>query len=166
MERLDELDRSVLERLGYAVARAQLFELALLKLLEAQRHDLEIPLEDRWAEIQTWLTKKTAGVAARDLKLPETVAADLKVVVAARNVVAHHVWRFYLAARERQGPDAAEVYVRWLDNQARILGTAYNATFALVERARAGILRQEQVEQAWRSHFEAPLTELAPPATD
>ncbi len=127
MERLDDGDRSVLAHLGYAIARAQLFELALLKLLEAQRHDVSAPLEDRWPEIEKWLTSKTAGAAAHDLELPESVAADLKVVVGARNLVAHHAWRLYLAARERHGGVAAEIYETWLDEQARIMELRFSS---------------------------------------
>ena len=54
-EQLDDHDKRVVQRLGYAIARAQLFEFAMAKLLEAQRHDLSVPLDDRWDEISRWL---------------------------------------------------------------------------------------------------------------
>jgi hypothetical protein len=41
---LDSADLSIVTRLGYATALAQLFEFAMLKLLEVQRHDLKVPL--------------------------------------------------------------------------------------------------------------------------
>jgi hypothetical protein len=41
-EQLDEHDHTVITRLGYAIARAQLFEFAMVKLLEAQRQDMAI----------------------------------------------------------------------------------------------------------------------------
>jgi hypothetical protein len=85
-EQLEEDDYPVLARLGYALARAQLFELALMKLLEAQRFDVDQPLEERWNEILGWLTKWTAGKAAKKLHLPEPIAADLLNIVRRRNV--------------------------------------------------------------------------------
>lgn len=164
MEKLEAHDLGVLGRLGYAVARAQLFELALLKLLEAQRHDVTAPLEDRWPEIEKWLTTKTAGSAARALKLPEVVAADLKAVVGVRNVVAHHAWRFYLATRERKGESAASLYETWFDDQARIMGVGYNATMALVTEARKASLDATEAERVWRSHFPTSPTQPEPPS--
>jgi hypothetical protein len=137
----------------------------LLKLLEAQRHDLRSPLEERWPEIQRWLTTKTAGEAARDLELPESVVLELMAVVKGRNIVAHHVWRFYLDARQRHGDRATETFNSWLDDQARIMGLAYNATMDLVTDARDGKLDEATAEREWRSHFPDPLTPPKPPAS-
>jgi hypothetical protein len=55
VESIDDLDRDVVLRLGYAVARAQLLEFAMAKLLEAQRQDMAVPLGERWDEIRGWL---------------------------------------------------------------------------------------------------------------
>ena len=78
-------------------------------------------------------------------------------------LVAHHAWRLYRAARERHGGVAGEIYETWLDEQARIMGIAYNATMALVIRAREAKLAEVEAEETWRSHFEVPLTQPRPP---
>ena len=100
-EQLDEHDHTVITRLGYGVARAQLFEFAMVKLLEAQRQDMAIPLDERWPEIRTWL-KASAGRTSGKLDVPEPIRKDLLAVVECRNVVAHHAYRTYLTARENR----------------------------------------------------------------
>lgn len=160
MEELDDLDRGVLSALGYAVARGQLFEFALLKLLEVQRHDLTIPQDDRWPEIEKRLNRKTAGAAANDLKVSPVIAADLKETVARRNVVAHHAWRFYLTRRANRGDPAAADYVDWLREQAAVLGRAYNAVRAIDDAARQIAptpLDVTTMEARWRSRVKAPV---------
>jgi hypothetical protein len=124
VEAIDERDREVLLRLGYVIARAQLLELALLKLLEAQEHDLAAPLDERWPEVERWLTEWPAGRIANELQLSDGVAADLKEVVDRRNLVAHHAWRFYFTARERHGDPAVDAYCAWLDEQTAVFGRA------------------------------------------
>src|SRR5215212_8695481 len=89
-EDIDTLDEDVVLFLGYAVARAQLFEQALLKLLEAQRFDADVAVEERWPTILAWLTRLTAGKAARMLCVPEPLAADLSALVKRRDFVVHH----------------------------------------------------------------------------
>jgi hypothetical protein len=160
-EQLDDHDRRVLASLGYALARAQLFELALLKLLEVQRHDLDIPLKERWPEILEWLNKWTAGKAAKELHLPEAIAGDLVNLVRCRNVVTHHAWLYYLAHKERHGGQkTADEYTGWLDEQARYLGLAYDALMALVEFGRAGVpmdLKGEDAVPVWRYWLAEPV---------
>jgi hypothetical protein len=130
-ESLDEQDYRVLARLGYAVARAQLWEFAMLKLVETQRHDPNEPLDDRWPEIETWLTKWTAGKIAREMHVPDEVAADLKTAAARRNVVAHHAWRYYISARGKRGDSAVAHYCEWFDEEARMMGLAFNGVMTI-----------------------------------
>src|SRR4051794_13751598 len=54
-------DERIYLRLGIAMSKAQLLEVVLVKLLEAQRQDLSLPLDDRWAEISKWLDKTAGG---------------------------------------------------------------------------------------------------------
>src|SRR4051812_34508280 len=95
-ERLDNDDRTIVSHLGYATARGQLFEFAMLKLIEAQRHDLSVPLDDRWDEVEKWLTTWTAGRAANELRVPEAVGAGPRAVVPRRDPVAPPPWRVFL----------------------------------------------------------------------
>jgi hypothetical protein len=46
-----------------------------MKVLEAQRFDVNEPLEERWDEILGWMTRWTAGKLAKELHLPEAIAA-------------------------------------------------------------------------------------------
>jgi hypothetical protein len=66
-EQLDDEDRDVLLLFGYTMGRGQLLEFALLKLLEAQRFDLDADPDERWHQILHWLTKYTARRAANKL---------------------------------------------------------------------------------------------------
>lgn len=159
-EDLDELDLAVLHHLGYAVARAQLLELAMVKLLEAQRHDLDVPLSERWDEINGWL-KNTAGQLATLLGLPPSIAADLQILVKSRNVIAHESWTGYIAAREKaQGDSASADWQEWLTEQASVLGRAYNGVMRLAQRTRDASpnrLHPAEAEHIWREHVPAPL---------
>jgi hypothetical protein len=166
-EQLSDDDHRVLAALGYAVARAQLFELALKKLLEVQQHDLNVPLEDRWPEILEWMTKWTAGRAAKELQLPEEVASDLVNLVAGRNQVVHNAWLIYVANKDLPGRDkAADESTAWLDEQARRLGLAHDALMALVDFGRAGLpmdLTGEEAVPTWRHFLTEPVGEVDPP---
>jgi hypothetical protein len=135
-ERLDDDDRAVLCQLGYALARGQLFEIAMLKLVEAQRHDLSLPLDDRWVEIEKWLTKWTAGHAADELRVPNEIAADLHAIVGGRNHVVHRAWWLYIGRRAKVGDRAVAEYTEWLVEQARLMGRAYNGVMTILGRLR------------------------------
>jgi hypothetical protein len=162
VERLDDRDRDVLCRLGYAMARAQLWELAMLKLIEAQRHDVTVPLDDRWDDVKEWL-KLPAGRAAGELGVPAPVAADLRAIVERRNLVAHHAWRFYIAAREKRGEAAADAHAAWLDDQARTMGFAYNGVMALVQRTRRDAnASDDALVRLWRRSVRAPIPSSSP----
>jgi hypothetical protein len=166
VENLDEHDRTILSRLGYAVARSQLFEYAMLKVLEAQRHDLTVPLDERWSEVERWL-RLTAGAAARELRLPEAVVADLKAVVARRNLVVHHAYRFYFVTREKRGDGAVEDYLAWFDDQARMLGGAYNGLIwiaEMVSKTPETPPDDEAVLTLWRRAMPTPVEDCELPA--
>lgn len=160
-ESLDEQDCRVLTRLGYAVARAQLWEFAMLKLVETQRHDLAVPIDDRWAEVETWLTKWTAGKIAQEFHVPEEIAADLMTATKRRNVVAHHAWRFYIGARGKRGDAAISHYSDWLDGEARMMGHAYNGVMTIRNAlaASATPLPTETVLGLWRESLPQPIAE-------
>jgi len=152
---VDELDERVVCQLGYSVARAQLFEHALIKLREAQQHDLTLPLDERWDEISVWL-KQPAGLLADELKVTPSVASDLQALVKRRNDVVHRGWTNYKAAREHgQGDAGAPNWERWLSEQAEMLGRAYNGLMTMTERVREQG-REEvapaQLDEVWRAH--------------
>lgn len=77
-EQLDDEDRDVLLLLGYTVGRAQLLEYALLKLLEAQRFDLDADPDERctgWATARASAqippgTRNTRASARATLTMP------------------------------------------------------------------------------------------------
>jgi hypothetical protein len=77
-------------------------------VVEAQRHDLAVPVDDRWSEIPPWLDL-TAGRAAKRLHVREEIAADLRQLVARRTVVAHKAWILYVGQREKYGDRAIRV---------------------------------------------------------
>jgi hypothetical protein len=157
MEALDEHDYRILARIGYAVARGQLFEHAMLKLVEVQRHDTTVPLDERWPEVEKWLTKWTAGTIARELSVPDEMAADVKEAVARRNVVAHQSYTFYFVAREKRGDRAVEEYRNWLDEQARVLGRAYNGLIRVLNALKGSPtpLPTSAVFEIWREDVPA-----------
>jgi len=164
MEKLDRHDGAILSLLGYAAARSQLFEFAMLKLLEVQRHDLSVPLDERWTEIERWLTTFTAGRMAKELRVPEALAADLRAVVDRRNVVTHHSYRFYVARREKVGDRAVEEYTDWFDEQAATLGYAYNGLMAIVSARRDdSATDDEAVLELWRESVPAPVEGMSIP---
>jgi hypothetical protein len=163
VEEIDDLDKDVLSQLGYAMARAQLLEWAIAKLLEATWQDTTLPLDERWAEINRWL-KDSAGRLSDQLGVPRTVARDLQQAVARRNQVAHKSWIYYRNAREKaQGDVASADWVLWLAEQAAILGRAYNGVIAMRDTVRqqgADDVEYPALEQAWRVHVPDPIEPL------
>jgi hypothetical protein len=164
-EQLDDDDRTILCQLGYATARGQLFEFAILKLIEAQRHDLSVPLDDRWDEVEKWLTTWTAGRAANELRVPEAVGADLRAIVRRRNLVAHHSWRFYLGWRGKVGDRAVAEYTDWFVEQARLMGLAYNGVMTILGRLRDSANPPEDADviALWRGCVPDPVEDVSVP---
>ena len=78
-----------------------MLEYALLKLLEVQHFDDDADPDERWHDIQRWLTKYTARRTANKLQVPEEMAADLSGLVAGRDFLVHHSYRFYIPHAER-----------------------------------------------------------------
>jgi hypothetical protein len=164
-ERLDDDDRAILCQLGYAIARCQQFEIAMLKLVEAQRNNLSVPLDDRWAEIQAWLTKWTAGRAADELRVPEEIASDLRAVVGGRNHVVHRAWWFYVGWRAKVGERAVAAYTEWLVEQAQLMGRAYNGVMTILGRVREDANPPEDAELVtlWRDCVPDPVKDVSVP---
>jgi hypothetical protein len=137
----------------------------MLKLVETQRHDPAEPLDARWSEVETWLTKWTAGKVAREISVPEEIAADLITASQRRNVVAHHAWRFYIGARGKRGDAAVADYCDWLDEEARMMGHAYNGVMMIRSAlaASATPLATDAVLTLWRESVPEPIDEGAIP---
>jgi hypothetical protein len=153
----DAGDRRIIRRLGYVMVRAQLFEIAIVKVIEAQRHDLTVPVDDRWSEIEGWL-ELPAGRAAKRLHLHEEITADLKQLVERRNVVAHKAWVLYFGQREKYGDRAIQVYAEWLERQAQALGYAYNALMEIMTLLHERYdLSGDEMLEIWRRHFPTAL---------
>ncbi len=153
MESLDEHDKDVVLLLGYAVARAQLFEHMLVKLLEVQHFKPDVPFEERWAEISKWVTK-TAGWVAHKLDVPEPFAADVSAAVQTRNFVAHHAYTWYVAARAGTGGHAVDDATMLLNRASGTLGLAYNGLAEIVTAARkahAGLPDDKRLMAIWRN---------------
>jgi hypothetical protein len=163
MQRLDEHDETIIALLGYAVARAQLFEYAMAKLLEVQRHDPAVPLDERWPEITTWLT---AGGRenTRRARLPRAIKQDLRAVVEARNAVAHVAYCAYVTGRGNRGDCAVDEWSTWLGDQTDKLGPAYNGVMSIVAALREEGLDEEGLLRSWRTWIPAPIEPLSYPA--
>lgn len=152
MEELDDDDRRVLAALGYAVARGQLFERGMAKLLEVQRFDVSQPLDDRWDEVLGFIMA-SAGRNAQHLRIPEDVATDIEHLIGWRNEVVHRAWLNYIAAIDTPtGDSAPDLWAEFLQDQAAQLGRAYNGLMALVDlTSSAPALDDVAVSAAWRS---------------
>jgi heme A synthase len=155
----DDVDHRIFLRLGYAVARAQLLEAAMVKLLEAQQQDTRLPLDERWDEIATWLGL-TAGQLRGKLGVPGTVAIDLKHAVDRRNRVAHQAWMLYSLARDRQA--SADTWAPWLADEAAMLAQVTHGLARLTELVRA--IRESgaevdpaELERVWRETVPEPV---------
>jgi hypothetical protein len=111
-------DERIYLRLGVAMSKAQLLELALVKMVEAQRQDLSLPLDERWAEISKWIDM-TAGELRRLLAVPEVVATDVRSATGRRNRIAHDVWLTYSVGNDTRA--SADIWAPWLDREAAML---------------------------------------------
>jgi hypothetical protein len=161
-ENLDEHDETIVLLLGYAVARAQLFEHAMLKMLEAQKHDLDVPLDQRWAEIWKWL-KESAGTTSGRLRVPKPIRKDLSAVVEARNRVAHDSYRMYTTARGNRGDHTVAEWGDWFATQTKKFGDAYNGVMSITMALREGELDDEGLIGVWRSWVRDPVEPMSFP---
>lgn len=153
-------DQRVYLGLGLAMSKAQLLEVVLVKLVEAQRQDVSLPLDDRWAEISKWLDM-TAGQLQPLLGVPEVVASDVRAAIGRRNRVAHDAWMLYSLASDSRA--SADTWAPWLEGEAAMLQQVVHGLARLrdcVEQVRG---RRKQVEHAdlvgvWRSYVPDPIT--------
>jgi hypothetical protein len=147
-------DERIYLRLGIAMSKAQLLELALVKLVEAQRQDLSSPLDDRWSEISKWLDM-TAGELQRLLAVPDVVAADVRAATGRRNRVAHDVWLAYSVGND--GGASSDTWARWLEAEAAMLQHVAHGLMRLRDRVEEVRTRGEKVDavdmvRVWREH--------------
>lgn len=153
------VDVRVYLALGQAVARAQEVEVAMMKLLEQQRQDTSLPLDDRWGEISDWLDR-TAGYLRQLLGVPADLARDLEAAVGRRNRVAHSAWMLYSAGTNRQ--ESADVWVPWLREEATMLmqvrrGLAHLAAQLSDTRADGPEVTDDDVMLLWREYVPSPI---------
>ena len=159
LSRRDEDDQRIYIRLGIAVSKAQLLEIALVKLLEAERQDLSRPLDDRWEEISAWLGM-TAGHLRKLLGVPEIVAKDLEAAIGRRNRIAHNAWVLYSTGEDSRA--SAEVWAPWLEGEASMLqrivrGLAGLRDYIQRQRAAGNAIDDVELERAWREHVPEPV---------
>src|SRR5260370_35426611 len=100
------------------MSTAQLLELALVKLVEAQRQHLSLPLGERWAEVSTWIDMN-AGELRKLLAVPDVVATDVRSATGRRNRIAHDVWLTYSVGNDSRA--SGDVWAPWLESEAAML---------------------------------------------
>jgi hypothetical protein len=145
MSRDPQDDQRIYLRLGLAVSKAQLLEVALVKLVEAQRQDLSLPLDDRWAEISSWLGI-TAGQLQPLLGVPDVVASDVRAAIGRRNRVAHDAWMLYSVASDSRA--SANAWAPWLEAEAAMLQQVVHGLARLHDRVEQLRTRDNQVDDA------------------
>lgn len=129
------------------------------RLLEQQRHDTSLPLDDRWEEISGWLDL-TAGQLRARLGVPDEVARDLQAAVGRRNRVAHDAWMLYSAAANRQ--ESADTWVPWLHGEATMFMQVRRGLWCLAAHlrdARVGgcEVTDDAVLRVWRQYVPDPV---------
>jgi hypothetical protein len=152
-------DERIYLRLGLAMSKAQLLEVALVKLVEARRQDLSLPLDDRWAEISTWLGM-TAGQLQPLLGVPDAVAADVRAAIGRRNRVAHDAWMLYSVASDSRA--SADTWAPWLEAEAAMLQQVVHGLGRLRDRVEQLRTGGEGVDDAkllhvWRTYVPEPI---------
>ncbi len=153
-------DIRVYVRLGHAVARAQLLELAMVKLLAEQKHNPRLSEDERWNKVFGWM-RMSAGQLRKALGIPEAVATDLRHVVDRRDRVVHKAWVLYARGEDREA--SADAWATYLDEEAAVFGFAFNGMMAMVHLVRAdSTASQEALDAAWRRHVPEPVEPVAP----
>jgi hypothetical protein len=141
------------------MSKAQLLEVALVKLVEAQHQDISLPLDDRWAEISTWLGM-TAGRLQRLLGVPDVVAGDVRAAIGRRNRVAHDAWMLYSVASDSRA--SADTWAPWLEAEAAMLQKVVHGLARLRDRVAQLRTSGEPVDDAelarlWRTYLPEPV---------
>jgi hypothetical protein len=153
MSRDPKDDERIYLRLGLVMSKAQLLEVALVKLAEAQRQDLSLPLDERWAEISKWLDM-TAGELRRLLAVPDVVAEDLRAATGRRNRVAHDVWLSYSVANDSRA--SADTWAPWLEAEAVMLQQVTHGLARLRDHVEEVQMGDEEVDndliRVWREY--------------
>jgi hypothetical protein len=158
MSRDPQDDQRIFLRLGLAMSKAQLLENVMVKLVEAQRQDLSLPLDDRWAEISRWLDM-TAGQLQGLLGVPDVVASDVRAAVGRRNRVAHEAWLSYSAGESKA---SADTWAPWLEAEAAMLQQVVHGLARLRDRvadirANGGEVDDADLARVWRTHVPDPI---------
>ena len=155
----DESDARVYLALGLAVARAQEVEVVMVRLLEQQRQDTSLPLDERWDEIFAWV-RMTAGDRRKAPDVPDDVAADLAAAVGRRNRVVHDAWMIYSVPPNRK--ESAATLVPWLHGEATMLMQVRRGLARLTDLLRHARASGAQVDDAdvlrvWREYVPEPI---------
>lgn len=147
-------DERMYRALGFAMSKAQMMEVEMVRVMEAQEHDLSVPLDDRWQEISRWLDM-TAGQLRALLGVPEEIAVDLSAAVGRRNRVAHESWMPYALGDDSHA--SADDWVPWLAGEASMLQQVLNGLVRIREALIKGDdLDPDQLVSVWRE--EVPTT--------
>jgi hypothetical protein len=159
MSRDPKDDERIYFWLGVAMSKAQLLEIALVKLLEAQHQDLSLPLDERWAEISKWLSMN-AGELRKLLGVPSLVAADLKAAIGRRNRVAHEAWNLYSVAADSRA--SADTWAPWLKEEAAMLQQVVHGVARLRDRVtelrtNGEVVTDAELERVWREYVPRPV---------
>lgn len=164
MERDPQDDQRIYLRLGLAMSKAQLLEVALVKMMESQHQDLSLPLDDRWPEIAKWLDM-TAGKLESRLGVPGVVASDVRAAIGRRNRVAHDAWMLYSVADDSRA--SADTWAPWLEAEAAMLQQVVHGLARLRDRIEHVRMSGEKVVdgdlvRVWREY----VSEAIPPRPD
>jgi hypothetical protein len=135
----------------------------MLKMLEAQQHDLDVPLDERWVEIRDWL-RESAGTTSGRLRGPKPIRNDLSAAVEARNRVAHDSYRMYVTARGNRGDRAVAEWGDWFVTQTKKFGKAYNGLISITRALREGELDDAGLVRLWRQWVPDPVEPMAFPS--
>jgi hypothetical protein len=159
MSRDPQDDERIYLRLGIVMSKAQLLELALVKLVEAQRQDLSLPLDERWAEISNWLGMP-AGQLRSLLGVPGVVAEDVSAAIGRRNRVAHEAWLLYSVASDSRA--SADTWAPWLEEEAAMLQQVVHGLARLRDSVEELRTAGEGVDDAelvrvWREYVPEPI---------
>jgi hypothetical protein len=146
------------------MAQAQQFELALGLFAFAVRamsdqafvgrgeawvQEMQSGRRDELAAYAMRLARMTAGMRARELRLPTVVTDDVTTTIEERNFLTHHWFREYAARRDGQvTPERAVVALKELEERLRRRSMAF---WLLVEQLieGRGTLREADVTRTW-----------------
>jgi hypothetical protein len=144
-------DERIYRRLGFAVSKGQMLELAMVRLAEAEKHDLASPLDDRWDEITRW-REMPAGQLQRLLSVPEVIAADLSAAIGRRNRVVHEAWIGYRIGDDSRA--SADAWAPFLDEEAEMLQLVVRGVVRLRILREDGDPTHDELVEVWREEVQ------------